>query len=67
MGLIQEIDEFVAKHGMADSQFGKLAVNDRHLVRDIRDGRDLRLSTVDRIRNFMAEYVPATSEQVDAA
>lgn len=67
MGIIQEIDEFLAKHTMAESQFGKLAVNDRHLVKQIREGRDLRLSTVERIRAFMAEYVPAASEQAGAA
>lgn len=66
MDIVAEIEAFVAKHEeLSDSLFGDLAVNDRHLVRDLRAGRDLRMSTVGKIRAFMATYRPATEDRVD--
>jgi aspartate carbamoyltransferase catalytic subunit len=53
--LIEEIAAFCARHGMSESQFGVLALNDKNLVPDLRKGRDLRFSTMDRIRKCMAD------------
>lgn len=51
--LIDDIDTFCRSRGMSESAFGILAANDKNLVPQIRAGRDLRMSTVNRIRDFM--------------
>jgi hypothetical protein len=42
---------------MSASTFGQLARGDRHLVRQMRDGRRTWPETEVKIRKFMAEYV----------
>ncbi len=56
--LLDEIERFCVKHEMSATMFGKLAVNDGHLVHEMRDGLDLRSSRHDRIRDFMVSYRP---------
>lgn len=46
----------MATHELSDWQFGELALKDKHLIRQLRAGRDLRMSTVARIEQFMADY-----------
>lgn len=48
-------------HELSEWQFGELAMNDRHFVRQLRDGRDLRVSTLGRIHNFMDTFGRASS------
>lgn len=57
--LLAEVEEFLKRHAMAPTTFGTLAANDMKLVSELRDGRDIRLSTADRIRRFMEEYQPS--------
>lgn len=57
--LIKDIEAFRAENDLSEWQFGELALNDRHLIRQLRSGRDLRMSTVERLRTFMAEYKPS--------
>jgi hypothetical protein len=54
--LLRDVERFIEQHGISPSVFGLLAVNDGHLVRDLRDGVDIRSSRIDRVRKFMAEY-----------
>ena len=54
--LIQELDTFLARHGLADTRFGILSVGDGHLMRRIRDGKTIRRSTVLKIRKFCQRY-----------
>lgn len=54
--LLDNIDAFIATHGLSESQFGVAAVNDKNLVRDLRTGRRLWPETESRVRNFMATY-----------
>jgi hypothetical protein len=54
--LIDEISQFCAMAGIAETTFGRLAVNDGKLARRLRNGRDLKPPTVDRITAFMREY-----------
>jgi len=54
--LIEQIEVFLTRNGLSDSQFGVLAVKDKNLVRDLRAGRDVRMSTVERVNEFMATY-----------
>ncbi|MEO1908775.1 MAG: hypothetical protein ABGX08_17310 [Citromicrobium sp.] len=57
--LLTEIDAFCAAHDMSPSRFGELAMNDKPFVTQLREGRDIRFSTAQRIRTFMAEYRPS--------
>lgn len=54
--IIDDIAAFIEAHGLSESQFGVLALNDKNLIPDMRDGRDMRMSTVAKLRAFMAEY-----------
>ena len=68
--LLADIEEFLAEHELSEWQFGDLALNDRHFVRQLRDEREPRRKTVDRVRQFMAEYPErrrADAEQARAA
>ncbi len=59
--LISEIETFCAKHSMSEWQFGEAVLNDRHFLRQLRTGRDLRMSTLERVQTFMREYSPQQS------
>lgn len=66
--LLTEIDAFLARHAMAESRFGRDAVNDPHLLRRLRGGGDVTLTTVDRLRAFMRGVDgPAPAAQQEAA
>jgi hypothetical protein len=54
--LLQDIDSFLERYGVADSTFGVLSTGDGHLIRRIREGKRIRRSTVLRIRKFMQRY-----------
>lgn len=56
--LADAIDAFIERHQMSPITFGRKAMNDPHFVRDVKAGRDLKLSTVEKVRSFMADYVP---------
>ena len=54
--LLREVEEFCRRHGLSDSKFGTLTtINDTHLVERMREG-ELRRSTINRVRQFMARY-----------
>jgi hypothetical protein len=57
--LLPEIDAFMARYGLSEWAFGEMVLNDRHLVRQLRAGRELRRATRERIRVRMASYKPA--------
>lgn len=65
--LLADIAAFQAKHDLSEWQFGEMALNDRHLVRQLREGRDLRISTLARIREFMDTYRPEAPELAKAS
>ena len=54
--LLQELTSFMVRDGVSDSTFGLLAIGDGHLVKRIRNGKQIRRSTVLRIRKFMQRY-----------
>lgn len=54
--LIDQIDAFVDLHGMSPITFGRKALGDPHFVKELREGRDIRVSTLDRVQNFMLTY-----------
>jgi putative IMPACT (imprinted ancient) family translation regulator len=57
--LLSEIEKFCATHRLSEWQFGEMALNDRHFIRQLRDDREPRRKTVERVREFMATYRPA--------
>ena len=50
---LREIELFLVSHEMSPTRFGILALNDRELVRRLRRGSDVRLTTMEKIRGFM--------------
>lgn len=55
---IDEIDAFLARTGMTETRFGISALGDPNFIFDLRSGRDVRLTTVERVRQFMVDYRP---------
>ncbi len=52
--ILSEISEFCRQVGLAESTFGRLAVNDGKLVSRLRDGGSVTIDTLARLRHFMA-------------
>jgi hypothetical protein len=57
--ILQEIGEFCRARGLAESTFGRRAVNDGKLANRLRNGGRITTDTLDRIRNFMARNADA--------
>ncbi len=51
--LLAEISEFCRHSGLAESTFGRRAVNDGKLTQRLRNGGRITTDTFDRIRAFM--------------
>jgi len=62
--LLTEIDAFLALHRMSVSKFGIDAVNDAKLIPRLRLGKNVTIRTLDRARQFMANF--RTAAQPDA-
>ncbi|GLT02941.1 hypothetical protein GCM10007897_43710 [Sphingobium jiangsuense] len=54
--IVRDIEHFISSNGMGAATFGEMAMNDRHLVRQLRNGRRLWPETEAKIRDFMARY-----------
>src|SRR5262245_38571401 len=52
--LLQEISEYCRQTGLAESTFGRRAVNDGKLASRLRHGGRITTETLDRIRGFLA-------------
>src|SRR6185295_16577406 len=53
--ILQEISEFCRSRGLAESTFGRRAVNDGKLASRLRNGGRITTETLERIRSFMAK------------
>src|ERR1700756_1636739 len=53
--LLQEISDYCPQAGLAESTFGRRAVNDGKLANRLRNGGRITTDTLDRIRAFMAD------------
>ena len=58
--ILQEIGEFCRQRGLAESTFGRRAVNDGKLASRLRNGGRITTDTLERIRSFMARDAGAT-------
>src|SRR5215470_5230333 len=57
--LLREISEYCRRADLAESTFGRLAINDGKLVRRLRDGGRITTDTFDRIQAFIAKGAAA--------
>ena len=55
----EEIEAFLIKTGMPAATFGRNALADPAFVFDMREGRDMKSSTIDKLREYMADYRPS--------
>jgi hypothetical protein len=53
--ILQEIGDFCRRQGLAESTFGRRAVNDGKLANRLRNGGRITTDTLDRIRAFMTQ------------
>ena len=60
--LLHDIELFIAEQGMAESTFGRLAVNDGKFVRRLRDNRAVGVDLIDRAVSFMFRRRESASE-----
>jgi hypothetical protein len=60
--LLRDIADYCRRAGMAESTFGRRAVNDGKLVGRLRLGGRVRTETVDRVRSFIAHAPAAMAE-----
>lgn len=58
MTLLEKIEAFLKANGISATAFGKDAMNDPAFVQNLRDGRDPKMSTAQKVEDFMAEYQP---------
>nr|WP_262503901.1 hypothetical protein [Sphingosinithalassobacter sp. CS137] len=54
MSVLPKVERFLRTREMSATKFGRLAVRDPRLVRDLRNGREPRAAMVARIEAFIA-------------
>ena len=64
--LLRDIESFCRRAGMAESTFGREAVNDGKLCSRLRSGRDVTLETAARIRRYINNFNPDAAEPAEA-
>lgn len=55
MELLEQVESYLARSRVPASTFGRMAIGDPRLVRDLRLGRTLRLRTQERVRNYLTQ------------
>jgi len=55
MELLDQIEGYLARSGTKASMFGRDAVGDPRFVQDLREGRQPRRKTQQKVRQFLAE------------
>ncbi|WP_043284434.1 hypothetical protein [Reyranella massiliensis] len=53
--LLSEIDAFLGDTGVAETTFGRRAVNDGKFVKRLREGAGITVATVDRVQAYIVE------------
>ncbi len=64
--LLREITDYCRRAGLAESTFGRLAVNDGKFVNRLREGGRITTTTFDRVRAYIAAAVPVGAPLVAA-
>src|SRR5690348_7823070 len=65
--LLREIAGYCRRVGMAESTFGRLAVNDGKLVSRLRFGGRVTTETVERVRRFIERHRPSPARGMPLA
>lgn len=65
--ILDDVEAFLKANDISPTAFGDMAMKDRHLVRQLRDGRYLFPKTEAKVRKFMAEYSPTKADASEAA
>jgi phosphopantothenoylcysteine decarboxylase / phosphopantothenate---cysteine ligase len=65
--LLAEIEAFLAEAGVTPTKFGVAAVNDGHLVANLRKGNSVTLKTADRVRSYIARERASRRQVLPAA
>jgi phosphopantothenoylcysteine decarboxylase / phosphopantothenate---cysteine ligase len=65
--LLEEIEAFLAATSLTATKFGLAAVNDGHLVANLRKGSSVTLKTADRVRAYMRSGRASERADGDAA
>lgn len=55
MNLLREVEKFLRQNDTPPTRFGRDAVGDPRFVFDLRNGRDPRPATVDRVLAYLEE------------
>lgn len=53
---LEEVEGFLKEAGMTATEFGRAAVHDPNLVRDLRKGRSPSLTLAERVHAFIASH-----------
>ena len=63
-----EIERFIVDYDMPPTVFGQKSMGDPNFVFELREGRDVRFSTVEKVRGFMRKTrQKKAARQYDAA
>ena len=54
--LLKEVGTYCREAGLAETTFGRLAVNDGKLISRLRDGGRITRRTLDRVRSYIADH-----------
>lgn len=54
--LINEIDAYLDRSGMTATEFGVAVLNDTAFVHRLRRGKDVRVATVEKVRQWMVDH-----------
>jgi len=65
--LLRDIESFTAKHGMKETTFGRLAVNDGKLVGRLRAGGSITIRTLEDVRAFLASRRSSSDADCEAS
>lgn len=65
--ILSEIEAFREAHKLAEWKFGLMAANDRRLLPDLKNGRELRRKTAEKVKLFMLTYRAEAANQAEAA
>jgi len=64
---LAEIDRFLRSAGIEPTVLGKQALGDPNFVFDLRKGRSPSTRTIEKVRNWMSQQVPAVRGETSAA
>jgi hypothetical protein len=61
--LLEDIERFLKASKLSATAFGEQVMNDRHLVKRLRQGGSVTLKTADKIRSFIADEMPRSKKK----